>query len=97
MSENTVVNIEPRIRPRLRARTTPKLQPKKSKMRPEQIGLQDILGAGPLALSAGVGQTVISYMEWRDRRKLYQTLLLIAGGLVLLFGVSRLVIQLVHS
>jgi hypothetical protein len=97
MTENALVKFEPRIRSRPRARPKPKLKPRKSKTRPRKLGLHDILGSGPLALSAGLVQAGVSYWEWRDRRKLHQTLLLIAGALVILIGVSRLAVQLIHS
>ncbi len=88
MNSSTVVKIGPKIRPRNRVRVKPRQKPKK-------LGIEDIYGAGMVALIAGVVQGVTGWLTWRDRRTLRQTLLLIACGLVvILIGLARLAIAL---
>ena len=90
MSDNTVVEIEPRIRRRSGARNRPNAQLKRAE-------LKDIAASETLVLATAMAETVLSGLEMKERRKMRRILLLIAGGLALLIGVARIAVQLVHS
>jgi len=89
MSDSTVVDIEPSIQRRNNARNQSNGQLRKAE-------LTDIAASETLVLATAMAQAVLSGMEMKERRRMRRLLLLIAGGLALLFGVTRMAVCLIH-
>ena len=88
MSDNTVVEIEPRIRRRNKSH--------RPKSPLEKAEIKDIAASETLILATAMGEVVLRGFEMKERRKLHRYLLLIAGGLAVLIGLVKTAIILIN-
>lgn len=90
MNDDTIVEIEPSIHHR-----SVVLNRSNSKLKKAE--LDDIAASETLVLATAMAQAVLSGLEMKERRKMRRLLLLIVGGLVLLLGLTRSAIILMHN
>jgi len=89
MSDNTVVEIESSIQRRSGVRNQSNSQLKRAE-------LNDIAASETLVLATAMAQAVLSGLEMKERRKMRRLLLLTVAILVLLIGLTRSAVILMH-